>query len=146
MNQQIKTHICSDINCHNEYTKYRSTDKYCSYDCKKKNFKPKQKKYHIIPKKTKKKAKADAKYLKVRFEFMNSLESQICPVFINKSVTDVHHMKGKEGFADDWARDNDVPLLIDIRFFLAVSRAGHDKIENNPIWAKEMGYSVDRLA
>ena len=35
-------------------------------------------------------------------------------------------------------------LLVDPRFFLGVCRRCHDRIELNPAWAHEMGYSVSR--
>jgi hypothetical protein len=37
-------------------------------------------------------------------------------------------------------------LLTDRRYMLPVSDRGHKKIELNPDWAKEMGYSLSRLA
>ena len=55
--------------------------------------------------------------------------------------SDIHHKKGRNGYADDWARLNDIPLLIDPRYFLAVSRVGHQWIEMNPTKAKQMGLS-----
>lgn len=59
--------------------------------------------------------------------------------------TDVHHAKGKQGYADDYARLNDLPLLLDERFWVPVGRECHVKIETNPAWAKKMGYSLSRL-
>tara|TARA_R110002049_G_scaffold224712_5_gene396536 strand:+ start:2081 stop:2527 length:447 start_codon:yes stop_codon:yes gene_type:complete len=139
--------ICGDSECTNEFTKFRTTDKYCSWTCQKKNTKPKSnKKLYKIPKVSAKQKVALASYFKVRADFMNGLDSIICPVYSNKTVTDVHHKKGKEGFADEWAKENNIPLLIDVRYFLAVSRSGHQKIEENPIWAKERGFSIDRLS
>ena len=146
MIKQNKSNICGDDDCNNAFVKYKSTDKYCSWDCKRKNTKVKPKKKYVIPKISKKQKTALASYFKVRADFMNNLESQFCPVYGDKWVTDVHHKKGKEGFADDWARNNKVPLLVDTRFFLAVSREGHEYIENNPISAKKMGFSEDRLS
>lgn len=139
--------ICDDSECTNEFIKFRTTDKYCSWTCQNKNSKSKsKKKLYKIPKVSKKQKTALAEYFKVRADFMNGLDSIICPVYPNKTVTDVHHKKGKEGFADEWAKENNIPLLIDVRYFLAVSRSGHQKIEENPIWAKEHGFSIDRLS
>lgn len=72
----------------------------------------------------------------------------VCPV-MGTPITmdsDIHHKMGRIGYADQWARDLDISLLIDVRYFLAVSREGHNKIEKFPNWAKERGYSLDRLA
>jgi hypothetical protein len=60
-------------------------------------------------------------------------ENPVCPVTGGKA-TQVHHKKGRIG-----------KLLMDKRFWLAVSDEGHRKIELNPEWAKEMGYSISRL-
>lgn len=54
--------------------------------------------------------------------------------------TEVHHMKGKAGFADD----KEIPLLIDTRFFLAVCRESHMKITEDSKWAISEGYSIQR--
>ena len=51
-----------------------------------------------------------------------------------KSV-EVHHKKGKIG-----------NLINDTRFFLATCRPDHEFIEEHPIWAKEKGYSLNRLS
>jgi len=55
---------------------------------------------------------------------------------------EVHHQMGRVGFADD----KEIPLLIDVRYWIPVCRAAHNEIENNPTWAKENGYSCSRLA
>lgn len=72
-----------------------------------------------------------------------------CAVFPSRPATEIHHAKGKNGYADKWARDNDIPLLIDERFWIPLSSDGmheaHRLIEENPNWAKEMGYSKSRL-
>lgn len=61
-------------------------------------------------------------------------------------TSDIHHKKGRgDGFADEWARDNGITLTIDVRFFLAVSREGHQWIETHPTEAKAKGWSLTRL-
>ncbi len=57
---------------------------------------------------------------------------------------DVHHKAGREGYADHHAKTLDIPLLIDVRFFLAVDRICHQWIENNPKEAKRRGWSLSR--
>ena len=73
------------------------------------------------------------------------LRGKICPV-TGEKATEVHHMKGRKGYADDWARENGITLYLDERFWLAVSIRGHKKIEANPTWAYKMGYSLLRIA
>lgn len=71
-----------------------------------------------------------------------------CPI-TGREITihdDVHHKMGRIGYADEWAREKDISLLLDVRFFLAVTRQGHEWIELHPEAAKAKGYSLSRLA
>lgn len=57
--------------------------------------------------------------------------------------TNTHHKMGREGFADDLARENDIPLVSDVRFFLACCSSCHpQRIHENPKWAREHGYLI----
>lgn len=92
----------------------------------------------------------DTLYARVRKDFLNmcikfGLTSPIDKTEITME-SDIHHKMGRTGFADKWARDNDISLLIDARFFLAVSRRDHQWIELHPNEAKKLGYSYSRLA
>ncbi|MCO6358533.1 hypothetical protein [Roseivirga pacifica] len=62
--------------------------------------------------------------------------------------SDVHHKRGRSitTYADEWAREMDVPLLIDPRHFLGVSRRGHEYIETHPEIAYKKGWSEKRIA
>jgi len=97
-----------------------------------------------IPMVSKKRAVESAKYTVAKIQFMSKPENKACPV-TGQPTIDIHHKMGRIGFADSWARINNVTLLLDTRFWLAVSRAGHQQIEENPSWAKEMGYSLSRI-
>ena len=72
-------------------------------------------------------------YRKLRIEFLSQPENQICPVFPHLPATEIHHKKGRGRY------------LNDIRTWLAVSREGHEWIENNPEEAKKRGWSISRL-
>jgi len=72
------------------------------------------------------------------------LEGKTCPI-TGGPAEQIHHKKGRRGYADEWARQNGITLLNDKRFWLAVSCEGHTMIENNPEWAYEMGYSIKRI-
>ena len=98
-----------------------------------------------LPKVSKKRAIENAKYTVQKIQFMSKSENKICPVTY-QPTTDIHHKMGRVGFADSWARINNIPMLLDERYWLAVSREGHRQIEENPEWAKEMGYSLSRLS
>lgn len=126
-----------------EWKKYNSLQKCRCEKCIKNITKSTLKKQTTIRKVSVKQDKLNKIYSKLRIEFLSLPENQICPI-TKQQTTDVHHKKGRKGFADDWARENNIPLIIDVRFFLAVSREGHDKIENNPEWAYENGFSIRR--
>ena len=128
-----------------EWKQYNSLQKCRCKKCEKK-YKPHSqnlKQKTPIRKVSVKQDKLNKIYSKLRIEFLSLSENQICPI-TKQQTTDLHHRKGRKGFADDWARENNIPLIIDVRFFLAVSREGHDKIENNPDWAYENGFSIRR--
>ena len=70
-------------------------------------------------------------YQKVRLEFLG--DNPFCKV-CGKRASDIHHKKGREG-----------NLLTNKSYFLAVCRTCHQYIELHPEWAKEKGYSLNRL-
>ena len=63
------------------------------------------------------------------------IEGKVCGV-CGLDAKDIHHKKGR----------NTIELLLDERYWLFVCRHCHSIIENRPLWAKEFGYSLDRLA
>ena len=127
---------CADKDCNNEFKQYNSLVKYCSPKCQNKNRKPNlqlKSLYKPIKKVSDKRKIQNAKYLVLRIEFLGRPENQKCPI-TGKPTTDVHHMKGRIG-----------DLLLDTRYWVALSREGHKYVEENPEWAKENGYSLNRL-
>lgn len=142
-----KTHReCANPDCDVVFKMYKTTDKYCRPGCRaavEGKQQPAQSK-KAINKKSQKQKILEGKYTVARIEFMGKPENQICPI-TKRPATDVHHKMGRIGFADQWARDNNIPLLIDTRFWIALSREGHKYVEEHPEWAKENGYSLSRL-
>jgi hypothetical protein len=76
------------------------------------------------------------------------LVGKMCAVNPKAKATQVHHMCGRSinDFADEWARENNLPYLLDERFWLPVSDEAHDQITENSAWAWQMGYSFKRVA
>ena len=91
------------------------------------------KKAKSIRKVSKKRQKESRQYTIKRLQFLAQPGNQRCPI-TGQMTTDIHHMKGRVG-----------SLFLDTKYWLAVSREGHKRIEENPEWAKEMGYSLNRL-
>ncbi len=84
------------------------------------------------------------KYVAIKAKW---LPGRMCCVFPERVATEVHHSAGRspDEYYDEWAEQNDIPLLNDVRWWKAVSREGHQKIEMNPKWAKENGFSESRI-
>lgn len=80
-----------------------------------------------------KRKKQNIEYLTLRKKFLEQPENKICPI-TNKPTTDIHHKKGRIG-----------KLLTDTSQWIALSREGHKFVEENPQWAKENKYSLNRL-
>ena len=120
--------------CSTPFKQYSSLDKYCSYSCKIANDGQTERKtiYKIKPISQKRQIE-NLKYQVLRTEFLGKPENQICPI-TNQPTTDIHHKKGRVG-----------SLFLDTTFWIALSREGHRYVEENPEWAKENGYSLNRL-
>lgn len=54
---------------------------------------------------------------------------------------DIHHQMGRVGFADD----KEIPLLLDVRYWIPVCREAHNWITEHSKEAIEQGYSFSRL-
>ena len=81
-------------------------------------------------------------YTKLRKEFMAA--NPICKVWLDENPdsmfhvdasasTDVHHKKSRVG-----------KMLLDTRYWMAVSRTAHQRIHQFPKWAREKGYLLDK--
>jgi len=71
-------------------------------------------------------------YTKKRREWLKLPQNQIC--FIpgcGKRATTVEHTRGRSGFADDEARDKNISLLIDQRFWKPCCLEHNLELENN---------------
>lgn len=125
---------CRNPECGKLYFKFKTTDKYCSFECSRKCEKPPNLKLTPISKVSKKRQIENAKYAVLRIEFLGKKENAICPI-TKQPTTDVHHKKGRVG-----------SLFLDTKHWIALSREGHKFVEENPEWAKENGYSLNRLS
>ncbi|MEE9573011.1 MAG: hypothetical protein V3W20_08190 [Candidatus Neomarinimicrobiota bacterium] len=115
------TKLCAT--CGKEFNQYRTTEKYCSWNCSKtKPIKPR----------SDKRAKQEREYLVVRAEYLE--EHPKCEVCKVSDSTEAHHKRGRLG-----------KLLIDKEFFLACCRPCHQNIELHSDWARENGYILNRF-
>jgi len=126
--------VCANYECRTEFA-LRYTEKQREKKAKIERKKPIEKKQSSPISKVSKKRKIEQlQYSVLRTEFLSKKENQICPI-TKKQTTDIHHKKGRIG-----------DLLLDTKYWVALSREGHKYVEDNPIWAKENGYSLSRLS
>lgn len=74
-----------------------------------------------------KRATEQRRYLKLRAEFLKI--HSCCAVYPYLNATEVHHRRGRRG-----------NLLCDVRFWLPVSKSGHETIHHSPLVARERGW------
>jgi hypothetical protein len=97
-----------------------------------------------IPKFSDKRKVENLKYLAQRIVFLGKKENQVC--FIDgckKEATTIEHSAGRIGFYDDWARDNNISLYLDQRFWKPCCHAHNLELENNPELSKE--YQLSKI-
>ncbi len=79
-----------------------------------------------------------------RTEFLKRPENKNC--FIEgckRRANSVEHIRGRKGFADDWARQNNVSLLLDERFWKPCCVQHNLELENNPALSKK--YQLSKI-
>jgi len=116
------------------WKQYNSLQKCNCVECKQLPKKIPVKKQYSIPKVSEKRKIDNLKYSAQRIVFLGKPENKICPI-TGWPTTDIHHKKGRIG-----------DLFLDERHWVALSREGHQYVEDNPEWAKENGFSLDRLS
>lgn len=139
----VKLKVCADKNCNNEFKQYNSLSKYCSSACMNKNKKPdlKLKSLYKIPKVSEKRKVLNSIYEKVRIEILSEAKF-VCFIDGCKNVANtIEHLMGRKGFADQWAKDNNIPLLIDKRFLRPCCLVHNGELETNPELSKKYQYS-----
>jgi len=72
------------------------------------------------------------------------LKGKACECGCGSIANQVHHPRGREGYADNDKFLLGIKLLHDQDYWLPVCAHCHDKIERNPAWAYENGYSESR--
>lgn len=126
---------CANKECGKEFRAYTTLDKYCSPTCyllctKSKATKPRT----PIPKVSKKMKVELLQYSADRTVFLDGKKCFIAGC--NKAANTVEHTMGRRGYADEWARDNKVSLLLDKRFWQPCCLEHNQELEDNPELSK----------
>lgn len=103
----------------------------------------KPKKNYSIPKVSEKRKELNKVYEKVRIEVLTEAKFKCFIDGCKNVATTCEHRKGRKGFADEWARENNVPLLIDKRFLAACCFIHNIELENNYELSKE--YQLSKI-
>jgi hypothetical protein len=71
------------------------------------------------------------KYYRLRRRYLE--DHPWCEVFPELRATEIHHVRGRAG-----------EMLLDVRYWMPVSRAGHRWIHEHPEEARERGWLADK--
>lgn len=131
----IKTKKCQY--CGKDFSPYRSTDKHCSSNCFYQD-KTVQKKVN----RTSKKRQKESKHYKDRRLIF--LDGKTCFVDgCNRVANTIEHTRGRQGYADDWARENKITLYLDERFWAPCCLQHNLEFEQNPELSKQ--YQLSKI-
>lgn len=108
-----------------------------------KSFNPENKKRYSIPKVSEKRKALNPLYAVVRIEVLSEAKFKCFIDGCTNVANTVEHQMGRKGFADQWARDNNIPLLIDKRYLKACCLHHNGELENNPELSKE--YQLSKI-
>ena len=139
----FKIKQCSNKDCKNDFKQYNSLVKYCSPECKKACLKPnlKLKTFTPIKKVSDKRKVLNPIYEKVRIEVLSEAKFKCFIDGCTNVANTVEHLMKRKGYADQWAIDNEIPLLIDKRYLRACCLVHNGELETNPELSKKYQYS-----
>lgn len=137
--------ICADSECNTKFKQYNSLSKYCSPKCQNKNRKVnlKGKSLYQIPKVSKKQNELIKKYEKIRIEVLSEAKFKCFIEGCTNVANTAEHRMGRKGYADEWARENNIPLMIDKRYLSACCLYHNLELENNSELSKK--YQLSKI-
>ena len=119
--------------CSTEFKPFKTTDKYCSFECANLNKKvsPAKKKQKRIKPVADKRLGELAIYRPRRDKYL--IDNPTCEVHdCNNETTNLHHKNGRIG-----------PMVYNVKYFMACCHVCHpQRIHENPEWARENGYLI----
>lgn len=130
--------------CQKDFIKYKTTDKYCSFVCYNKNRKPNlqlKSLYKPIKQVSDKRKEFNKIYEVVRIEVLSEAKFKCFIDGCTNVANTVEHLMKRKGFADEWAKENNIPLLIDKRYLRACCLHHNGELERNPELSKQYQYS-----
>lgn len=140
------------INCNQKFEPKRFLQKHCeSEECKiaeseyqkEKIVSSKSKEKKSIPKVSSKRKAINKVYETVRIDVLSEAKFKCFIDGCNNVANTIEHTAGRIGFYDDWARDNNIPLIIDKRFLKACCLYHNGELENNSELSKK--YQLSKI-
>lgn len=128
------------------WKQYNSLQKCQCEECKKIRAKPvelKGKPLYRIPKVSGKRQKLIPVYEKVRIEVLTEAKFKCFIEGCANVANTIEHQMGRRGYADDWARENNITLYVDKRFLKACCLHHNGELENNPELSKK--YQLSKI-
>lgn len=136
-----------ECECGTVFTQFNSLNRFCSYTCKARYSKKQDKKPPKTPKPirkfSEKRTLINNSYKVIRIEVLTEANF-IC--FIDgcqNTANTIEHTAGRLGFYDEWARDNNIPLIIDKRFLKACCLYHNGELETNTELSKK--YQLSKI-
>lgn len=134
-------------NCGEDFSpRFRTTERYCSGSCFFKNQEatPVKKKRKRIPAFSTKRKGEMPIYKKLRKEFLNKQENKICFIEGCTAIANtIEHTRGREGYADESARERGITLYIDDRYFKPCCLHHNLQLERDPELSKK--YQLSKI-
>jgi len=134
---------CKNPSCGKEFTpKYSTTERHCSRECFNKDKKPnlKLKSPNKINQVSNKRKVLNEVYKTVRIEVLSEAKFKCFIDGCTNVANTLEHLMGRRGFADDFARENNIPLLIDKRYLKACCLVCNGQLETNSELSKKYQY------
>lgn len=120
------------------WKQYNSFQKCTCSLCLESKPKPKKK---PIKKVSDKRKELNVIYEKVRIEVLSEAKFKCFIDGCTNVANTVEHLMKRKGFADQWAKDNNIPLLIDKRYLRACCIWHNGELERNTELSKQYQYS-----
>lgn len=116
---------------------YLAVEKDCQIKCET----PISKNKNPVKKVSEKRKIINKQYEKIRIEILTEAKFKCFIDGCTNVANTIEHTAGRKGFYDKWAKDENIPLLIDKRFLKACCLKHNGELESNPELSKKYQYS-----
>lgn len=127
-----KPKTCAEKECNLTFIPKKIGQKHCSPKCYYAD-NPKQATRTRIRPVSDKRKKEQSEYTSLRRSFLQDPKNKHCFVDgCTRHANTIEHQKGREGYADDWAREKGISLYLDTRYWKPCCLQHNLEFETNP--------------